>query len=197
MRFNVFTGNFDVGGGASAPGGGAAWGTITGVLTDQADLASALVTATITSGTITGVSANSGQTIFQAVGGGNPGILKVDVNGNLLLAESSVGATILSLDSSGNPILSNKAQTHSLAIDATGFLIDGALRPVFLTDDTGWTANADGGDKTQSIPSSATLAAMQAALNLAVPGAGDALFTLAQKCKALETALAANLVPNA
>lgn len=183
------------GGFIPAGGGGVAWGAITGVLTNQADLASALVTATITSGTITGVSASPSTTIF--VGGGATGLLKVDNNGNLLLAESSVGATILSLDGSGNPILSNKAQTHSLAIDGTGFIIDGALRPVFLTDDTGWTGNADGGDKTQSIPSSATLATVQTGLNLAVPGAGDALYALAQKCKALETALAANLLPNA
>lgn len=66
-----------------------------------------------------------------------------------------------------------------------------------LTDDTGWTANADGGDKTSSIPSNATLDAMQAALNLVVAGFGDAFVATADKVKALETALANNLLPNA
>lgn len=63
--------------------------------------------------------------------------------------------------------------------------------------DTGWTANADGGDKTKVIPSSATLATLQTAMNLAVSGSGDALVAIAAKCKALETALVAAKLPNA
>jgi hypothetical protein len=66
-----------------------------------------------------------------------------------------------------------------------------------ITQDTGWTTNADGGDKTQVIASTAMLTALQAALNALVPGAGDAFIAVAQKVKALETALASNLLPNA
>lgn len=66
-----------------------------------------------------------------------------------------------------------------------------------LVDDTGWTANADGGDKTSSIPSNATLDAMQAALNLVVAGFGDAFVATADKVKALETVLVGNKLPNA
>lgn len=63
--------------------------------------------------------------------------------------------------------------------------------------DTGWTANADVGDKTSVIPSNATLDAMQAALNLVVAGFGDAFVATADKVKALESALANSLRPNA
>lgn len=63
--------------------------------------------------------------------------------------------------------------------------------------DTGWTANADAGSKTASIPSSATLATIQTGLNLAVAGSGDALAATAAKVKAIETTLVALLLPNA
>lgn len=66
-----------------------------------------------------------------------------------------------------------------------------------LNDDTGWTANADGGDKTKVVPSNASLAAMAAALNTLVAGFGDAFVATSEKLKAIETALVANLLPNA
>lgn len=66
-----------------------------------------------------------------------------------------------------------------------------------LAADTGWTANADAGDKTSIIPNNATLDAMQAALNLVVAGFGDAFVAVADKTKAIETALANSLRPNA
>lgn len=72
-----------------------------------------------------------------------------------------------------------------------------AYADAVLAEDTGWTANADAGDKTAVIPASATLTAMQAALNLVVAGFGDAFVASAQKTKALETALANALRPNA
>lgn len=74
-----------------------------------------------------------------------------------------------------------------------------SLNPItgLLTADTGWTANSDAGSKTAIIPASATLSAMQAALNLVVAGFGDAFVATAAKAKALEDAAAAFKVPNA
>lgn len=172
------------------------WGDIGGTLANQTDLFNALSTAAITGGTITGIVTNPNTTIFAGAGGGSP-VLKVDAAGNLLICETGVGAIVISIDTNGNPVLTNKTQTHSISVDGSGVRIDGSLTPVFLVDDSGWSANADSGDKTQSIPSSATLATMQAALNLVASGAGDALLATAQKCKALETALNAALLPNA
>lgn len=63
--------------------------------------------------------------------------------------------------------------------------------------DTGWTANADTGDKTAVIPNNATIAAMQAALNLVVAGFGDAFVAVSDKVKAMEDVLASNKRPNA
>lgn len=66
-----------------------------------------------------------------------------------------------------------------------------------LVTDTGWTANADSGDKTAVIPSTADLGTIASALDLLVAGAGAALLATAQKCKAQETGFANNLRPNA
>lgn len=82
-------------------------------------------------------------------------------------------------------------------IKQTGAGNTGWAAPQLLVDDTGWTANADAGDKTAVIPANATLNTIATALNALVSGAGDALANTAKKCKALETALAANLLPNA
>lgn len=66
-----------------------------------------------------------------------------------------------------------------------------------LPPDTGWTANADAGSKTSVIPSGTDLDTIAAALDLLVTNAGTTLKTVAEKCKALEYALANNLRPNA
>lgn len=71
------------------------------------------------------------------------------------------------------------------------------LAPNIPVVDTGWTANADGGSKSAVIPSSATLATLQTAMNLAVAGSGDALAAGLAKIKAIEAALVALLLPNA
>lgn len=63
--------------------------------------------------------------------------------------------------------------------------------------DSGWVANGDVGDKTAVIPSEAAVATIITAANLAVSGLGDWLDAVADKVKAIETALAANLIPNA
>lgn len=68
---------------------------------------------------------------------------------------------------------------------------------VTMSLDTGWTANADNGDKTQVIPSTATLSAMTAALNTLVAGFGTAIFATIQKVKAIEYAETQKLLANA
>lgn len=68
---------------------------------------------------------------------------------------------------------------------------------VLLTADTGWTANADAGDKTKVIGTNASLAAMEAALNLVLAGFGTSFVAVAEKVKALEDALVNALAPNA
>lgn len=62
--------------------------------------------------------------------------------------------------------------------------------------DTGWTANVDAGDKTAVIGSSASIATIATALNLAVAGAGTLLLNVAEKCKALEDVLVNAKLPN-
>jgi hypothetical protein len=66
-----------------------------------------------------------------------------------------------------------------------------------FVDGNAWTANADAGSVTAVIPSTATLATLQTAANLAVSGLGDAIYAVAQKCKALEFGLSEMILPNA
>lgn len=89
----------------------------------------------------------------------------------------------------------NAAVAAQADADAAQASADAAIA-VAITADTGWTANADGGDKTSAIPANATLDAMQAALNLVVAGFGDAFVAVADKTKAIETALTNKLRPN-
>lgn len=65
------------------------------------------------------------------------------------------------------------------------------------TVDTGWTANADAGDKTKVVPASASLATIATALNVVAAGSGTALQATAEKIKAIEAALVALKLPNA
>lgn len=80
----------------------------------------------------------------------------------------------------------------------TSFTFD---KPVLASNiivaDTGWTANADAGDKTKVIPVASSIVTIAAALDLAVAGAGTLLLAVAEKCKSLETALVAVKRPNA
>jgi hypothetical protein len=62
---------------------------------------------------------------------------------------------------------------------------------------TGWTANADAGDKTAVIGSTATLDGIATALNIVTAGAGTQLENIAQKVKAIEASLALLILPNA
>lgn len=113
------------------------------------------------------------------------------------------GLSSASFDASGAATAAQTAaQTYAdgLAVNyataAQGTSADSAFAAIIYTD-TGWTANSDAGDKTAAIPSSATLDAMQAALNLVVAGFGDAFVASAEKTKALEAALVARVTPNA
>lgn len=90
--------------------------------------------------------------------------------------------------------------TEDYATSTQGAKADTAIQPgnaALIPAGTGWTANADGGDKTAVIGSTATLDAIATALNLVTAGAGTQLENIAQKVKALEAALAAQLRPNA
>lgn len=66
-----------------------------------------------------------------------------------------------------------------------------------IAADTGWTANADSGDKTKSIANASNITTIAAALDIAVTGAGTLLLNTAEKVKSLETALVASKRPNA
>lgn len=109
----------------------------------------------------------------------------VDNEWNLVQVINGVSVTALHFDASVNA-------TFPANVTAASFTGTGTVAA-----DTGWTANADGGSKTVSIPSNATLAAMQAALNVVAAGFGDAFVATAEKCKALEAALVTFKVPNA
>lgn len=89
----------------------------------------------------------------------------------------------------------NGAGTFSNAVPGTDYILPGGAGTV--TVDTGWNANADGGDKTAVIPSNATIDGMQTALNLVSAGLGDLIVALSDKVKALETVLVASKIPNA
>lgn len=84
--------------------------------------------------------------------------------------------------------------TTSVTLPTSGTL---ATTAQLLAVDTGWTANADNGDKTVVIGSTATLDTIATALNIVTAGAGTQLENIAQKVKALEAALVANKRPNA
>lgn len=79
--------------------------------------------------------------------------------------------------------------------NGTGSITIAVAVPV--TVDTGWTANADGGDKTKSIGTSASIATIAGLLNALAAGSGTLLQNTAEKVKAIETALVALKLPNA
>lgn len=148
----------------------------------------------------------SGFVASQAIddGSGNPQLSLSSGFGSNIAWSGTYTMSVLSVVSTVNGIVKNDGSgTLSAAVAGTDYLTptgSGAgLTGIVgvMTDDTGWTANADAGDKTQVIPSSATISSVQAALNIAVAGAGDALFATAQKVKALELALNINLLPSA
>lgn len=88
----------------------------------------------------------------------------------------------------------------AFATAAQGVKADSALQPGgtgTVAADTGWTANADAGDKTSVIGSTATLDTIATALNIVTAGAGTQLENIAQKVKAIEAALALAKRPNA
>lgn len=90
--------------------------------------------------------------------------------------------------------------TGAFATAAQGTKADSAIQPGnagLIVAGTGWTANADGGDKTVAIGNTATLDTIATALNIVTAGAGTQLENIAQKVKAMETALANSLRPNA
>lgn len=115
--------------------------------------------------------------------------------GRLLTGQINLSNTTSPSTPTGGFILySISGQPHTL--DVNGVNINLSLSP---QPDTGWTANSDAGHKAIAIASSMTRQAYQSALNILVAGAGDDLYTIGEKLKALEAALSSNpsLYPNA
>lgn len=117
-------------------------------------------------------------------------ILQFNSNGLIIDADPSMATIRIFGLPTSEPSIANGMFSKNGAL-----LLSGATAKI-LVEDTGWTANADAGDKTASIASSASLATLATAMNLAVAGSGTALVAIANKVKALETALVANLLPN-
>lgn len=63
--------------------------------------------------------------------------------------------------------------------------------------DSSWIANADAGDKTEVIPNAGDVATVAGLIDADYTGAGALIIAMAEKIKALETALVSKLVPNA
>lgn len=91
------------------------------------------------------------------------------------------------------------------AVSTSGSYVDLTNKPTIPLADTGWTANAGAGDKTVALSNYANglNGTMVSALNVVSSGTGTALSTamdmivnLTKKVQALETALAANKLPN-
>lgn len=110
----------------------------------------------------------------------------------------------------GTGVANNAASTLTISGNfGTTFTVTGATSVTLPTSgtlattaqlaaaDTGWTANADNGTKTSVIPSTATIDALQSALNIVAAGFGDAFVAVAEKAKALEAVGVANKRPNA
>lgn len=135
---------------------------------------------------------------FPGQGGGTTWNIGADGTVQFTSLTSVSGVYVFNADGTcqlGSPLLTGDGSGNLQGLTITalvGFVGTGILQP-----DTGWTANADGGDKTKSIGTSASLATIATALNLVSAGAGTALQAVAEKCKALETALVAALIPNA
>lgn len=112
-----------------------------------------------------------------------------------LNGSASTARTISLPDASGTVLLTDGNGSSLTGITAAQ--VGAAASGTGLATDSGWTGNADAGDKTAVIPDAATLSTIATALDLVVAGAGAALLATAAKCKALETALVARFVPNA
>ncbi len=88
------------------------------------------------------------------------------------------------------------AAATDFATAAQGAAADSAIQPGnggLVPADTGWTANADAGDKTAAIPTMPDVSALEAIST----GFGAWADAMDKKLKAVETALAAALRPNA
>lgn len=160
----------------------------------------AFTTVTATSFTST---AAAGAASFIGGGGGNAGFI-IQNSGSATQFATGDGTVALAYN---NGVFFVAVSTIQFA---SGFSTNGPLVTTggngvlavsaskLMAIDTGWTANADGGDKTAVVPSNTTLNTIATALNTLSAGAGDALANTAKKVKALETALAAAipLLPN-
>lgn len=199
------------------PGGSPAWGDITGTLSAQTDLQAALdAKAVVFRLTYTAGSPSAWQ--FQP--NGTPDVTSSIVFGSGLtnLLTNLEGNTVVFTDTDGislgyilGPFTGGDTftvYTQTAVTDPWSGVYSVAFWPGGngVTKDTGWTANASAGDKTQAVANysgSGIDGTMAAALELVSSGLGTALQQdedrireLIKKVQALEFALAARLLPN-
>lgn len=105
--------------------------------------------------------------------------------------------TTLGVEPYGQSILSEGPYSVNIQniIPIVALLNNGGL--LDIRSGSGWVANADAGDKTAVIPSSATIASYASALDVVAAGLGSAFVNLAEKTKAMEADVAIKLLPNA
>ncbi len=149
--------------------------------------------------TLIAVDSTGACAIFEisaaSVGGGTIILTASSLNGSLTWSGVySFVVTPLVFQTLGqlNGILKGNGVTSTSAATPCVDYVPGTANP-----DTGWTANADAGDRTDVIPSSATLAGYAAALDLVASGLGAAFVNTAEKVKAIEAVLVAGKLPNA
>lgn len=142
-----------------------------------------------------------GTALFGVVdtpSGGSGQLLMTD--GDASNMSGTIGISQEAIQSNADGAILHGTDNSSSGIAA--FQSDGSLAQATianiqsLLNDSGWTANADAGDKTVVIGSTASLTTIATALNLVSAGAGTALLNIAQKVKAIESALSSGLFPN-
>lgn len=159
-----------------------------------------------------GLSDNAGQistgTItvsgsFIGNGSGITGVFNLATTGDVTLSgtTSAIGANIVTnakaAQMAANTIKGNNTGSTANATDLTVTQVKTLLGVLAMSVDTGWTANADAGDKTQAIASTASISTIATALNTLSAGSGTLIAAMAAKIKALETVLVALKTPNA
>lgn len=142
------------------------------------------------------ISQNQFEILAQEAGTGS--------NASIIL-QSNYGAKIEVADNiriSNGPIIFTTDNAWDIGASGatrprTIYAATSVLAPNIPVVDTGWTANADNGDKTAVIPTNANVATIGLALDILSSGAGSLLVAVADKLKALEGALVAIKLPNA
>lgn len=146
-----------------------------------------------------GFAANSNVFVLGGDGAGitfraNP-TASLDQGTEVLKLIFSSGNVELPVTSSGIVLHSPAATAYTISIANGGAVVTDAGYTM-VKPDTGWTANADAGDKTVSIPSEADIATQLAEDSEISIGTRNLISYLCSEVKALRSALTTFLVPN-